>query len=125
MSSPEPRDQILYDKIKTDITNKYKPSAYRSGLIVKTYKTEYYNKHNNNNAYFGPKPKLSNLRRWFDEEWRTDTGNIGYNKKDDIYRPTIRVNKDTPTTLSELTKDQIIRAKKEKATTGRVKRFDV
>ena len=38
---PIPRDLILYDKIKNEISNKYKHSAYRSGLIVKKYKNEY------------------------------------------------------------------------------------
>jgi hypothetical protein len=120
---PIPRDIILYDKIKNEISNKYKHSAYRSGLIVKKYKNEYSKKYNRDDAYIGEKPKLSNLSRWFLEEWTTDRGDKGYKYKNDIYRPTKRINKDTPITLSELTKDQIIKAKKEKATTGRVKRF--
>ena len=36
---PTPRDIILYDKIKKEISEKYKHSAYRSGLIVKKYKS--------------------------------------------------------------------------------------
>ncbi len=123
MTSPEPRDRILYDAIKTKIINNYKPSAYRSGLIVKTYKKEYYNKHNNNNAYIGAKPEITNLKRWFDEQWTNQRGETGYKYNSDIYRPTIRINKDTPTTFNELTKDQITKAKKEKALTGRVKKF--
>ena len=120
---PIPRDIILYDKIKNEISNKYKHSAYRSGLIVKKYKNEYSKKYNRDDAYIGEKPKLSNLQRWFLEEWTTDRGDKGYTYKNDIYRPTKRINEDTPITFNELTKDQIIKAKKEKATTGRVKRF--
>ncbi len=36
---PIPRDIILYDKIKKEISEKYKHSAYRSGLrIMRGYK---------------------------------------------------------------------------------------
>jgi hypothetical protein len=122
---PKPRDPILYNKIKKEMSEKYKHSAYRSGLIVKEYKKEYYKKYKTNDAYIGEKPELSNLQRWFKENWRSDSGNIGYKYKDDIYRPTIRVNKYTPITYDELSKSQIERAKKEKKLTGRVKKFNV
>jgi hypothetical protein len=121
---PTRRDIILYDKIKKDISDKYKHSAYRSGLIVKKYKEEYVKKYNRDDAYIGDKPKLSNLQRWFLEDWKNQRGETGYKYKTDIYRPTIRINNDTPTTFDELTKDQIIKAKKEKATKGRVKKFN-
>ena len=32
---PKPKDVVLYEKIKKEISEKYKHSAYRSGLIVK------------------------------------------------------------------------------------------
>lgn len=121
---PKPNDKELYDKVKKEITNKYKPSAYRSGLLVKKYKEEYYKKHKNNNAYSGDRQN-SNLKRWFSEKWRTDKGEIGYKNKGDIYRPTIRINSKTPTTINELTPQQISRAKKEKKLKGRVKKYDV
>jgi hypothetical protein len=120
---PKPRDQILYDKIKKDISAKYKHNAYRSGLIVKKYKNEYMKKYNRDDAYIGEKPKLSSLQRWFLENWQNQRGETGYKYKNDVYRPTIRINKDTPTTFNELTKDQIIKAQKEKATKGRIKKF--
>jgi len=119
----EPKDLILYNKVKKEISEKYKHSAYRSGLIVKKYKEEYLKKYKKDDAYIGEKPKLSNLQRWFLEEWRNQRGEIGYKYNNDIYRPTIRINKDTPITFNELMKNQIIKAQKEKATTGRVKRF--
>jgi hypothetical protein len=121
---PTPRDIILYNKIKKEISEKYKHSAYRSGLIVKKYKEEYVKKYNRDDAYIGDKPKLSNLQRWFLEDWKNQRGETGYKYKNDIYRPTIRINNDTPILFSELTKDQIIKAKKEKATKGRVKKFN-
>ena len=120
---PEPKDKELYNKIKNEINIKYKPSAYRSGLLVQQYKKEYFKKHKNNDAYIGDKPELSNLTRWFLEGWRNQRGEIGYKFNGDIYRPTIRINTDTPKTFNELTKSQIERAKKEKKQTGRVKKF--
>ena len=120
---PKPTDEKLYESVKKDLFKKYvKPSAYRSGLLVQRYKEEYVKKHNNNNYYHGSKEN-SNLKRWFNEKWRSDGGYIGYKKKDDVYRPTIRINDKTPTTFNELTKTQIKKAKLEKAKTGRVKRF--
>ena len=119
----EPTDIKLYENIKNDVFKMYaKPSAYRSGLLVKKYKEEYVKKHNNKNYYKGSKQN-SNLKRWFDEKWMNQRGEVGYKKKGDIYRPTIKINEKTPTTFSELSKQQIERAKKEKATTGRVKNF--
>jgi hypothetical protein len=119
---PEPTDKELYNKVKEDIISKYKHSAYRSGLIVKKYKEEYEKKHKNNNAYTGSKSN-SNLKRWFDEKWINQRGEIGYNKKGDIYRPSIRITDETPKTWEELTPKRIKEASKEKATKGRVKRF--
>ena len=119
---PHPRDEILYNKIKNEITNKYKPSAYRSGMIVKKYKEEYYKKYKNNNSYIGDRNN-SNLKRWFDETWLNQRGEIGYKKQGDVYRPTIRVNNKTPTTFNELSQQQIKKAQKEKKNKGRVKQF--
>ena len=121
---PKPNDKELYEKIKKEITNKYKPSAYRSGLLVKKYKEEYYKKHKNNNAYSGDRQN-SNLKRWFNEKWTNQRGEVGYKTKGDIYRPTIRINSKTPTTINELTPQQISRAKNEKKVKGRVRKYDV
>ncbi len=98
--------------IKNEIHSKYKPSAYRSGLLVKKYKEEYYKKHKSNNAYTGDRQN-SNLKRWFNEKWRNQRGEIGYKQKGDVYRPTIRINDKTPTTFNELSISQIQRAKNE------------
>ena len=74
---PEARDKELYDKIKKEIVNKYKPSAYRSGLIVKNYKEEYYKKHNNNDSYTG-----NRLQSKFDEKWTNQNKKLDFKKKE-------------------------------------------
>ena len=74
----QPRDLLLYNKIKEQISNKYKHSAYRSGLIVKTYKDEYYKKYKRDDAYIGDKPKMSNLQRWFLENWTNERGETAH-----------------------------------------------
>ena len=115
---PEPKNKKLYEKVKDEIYKEYpKHSAYRSGLLVKEYKKR-------GGEYIGKENKSSGLNRWFKEKWRSQDGKIGYKSKSDIYRPTVRVNKDTPTTFSELSAKQIKNAQKEKKKTGRVKKFD-
>jgi hypothetical protein len=58
---PTPKDQILYEKIKQNINSKYKPSAYRSGLLVQEYKRENLKKYKNDDAYIGNR-QTSNLK---------------------------------------------------------------
>lgn len=121
---PTPKDQVLYDKIKKDVYLKYpKHSAYRSGMLVKAYKEAYLKKYKSNDAYLGSKNPNQGLQRWFSEVWLNQRGQVGYQKKGDIYRPLFRVTKDTPTTYSELSRSQIEKAMKEKKTKGRVKRY--
>ena len=111
-------NQELYDKVKKQIYAKYPVhSAYRSGLLVKTYKEQ-------GGKYIGKENKSSGLNRWFKEKWVNSRGEVGYKNKNDVYRPTVRVNKDTPTTFKELTKEQIKKAQAEKAKHGRIKKFD-
>ncbi len=119
-----PNDKELYEKTKKEIYKKYPVhSAYRSGLLVQAYKEAYEKKHKSKNAYSGKKNQNEGLSRWYSEEWKNDKGGIGYTSKSSVYRPTKRITKDTPTTFSELSKQQIEKAKKEKAKTGRVKKF--
>jgi len=120
--SSKPTDKELYEKIKKKV---YKDmpthSAYRSGQLVKQYKEAFEKKHGDKKkSYTGKSNKLKN---WFREEWRTQEGSTTYKKKGDIFRPTKRITKDTPTTFKELSKKEIERAKKEKKKTGRVKKF--
>lgn len=121
----KPTDLELYNKIKKEIYLKIpKNSAYRSGLIVKKYKEEYFKKYKNNNSYSGIKDNSKGLSRWFKEEWKTQDNKTTYSNKNDIFRPTKRITKDTPTTMKELTKKQIENAMKEKSKTKRVKKYN-
>lgn len=80
----------LYQKAKAIADEKYtKPSAYKSGFIVKKYKEL-------GGTYTDDKqPKK--LANWFREQW-ADIGGLDY----PVYRPTKRVNKDTPLTPEEI-----------------------
>ena len=119
-----PVDEKMYNKIKKAIYKKNpKHSAYRSGMIVKTYKKRFGEKNGKKKPYKGKKTKKHGLQRWFKEEWVNQRGKVGYKYKNDIYRPSKRITKKTPITHSELTKKQVKRARKEKYTKGRVKRF--
>ena len=114
----KPADQELYDKVKKQIYAKYPVhSAYRSSLLVKTYKEQ-------GGKYIGKKDSKKGLQRWHKETWLNQRGEVGYKNKSDVYRPTVRVNKNTPTTFKELTKEQVKKAQAEKAKTGRVKKCD-
>ena len=114
--NPEPINKKLYEKVKREIYAKYpEHSAYRSGLLVQEYKRR-------GGKYRGDRSK-GKLRRWFKEDWRNQRGEVGYDKAGDVYRPTKRVSKKTPTTFSELTEAEVRRAQKEKKRTGRVKSF--
>lgn len=63
------------------------------------------------------------LTRWFKEKWETQSGSKTYKKKGDIFRPTKRITKDTPTTMSELSPAQKKKAMAEKKATGKVKKY--
>ena len=113
----KPADPELYEKVKKEIIAKNPVhSAYRSGAIVKEYKKR-------GGTYTGTKPKKTGLTRWFEEDWKSQSGSYGYKKKGDIYRPTVRVTSKTPITMSELTEKEKKRAMYEKKTKGRVRSF--
>jgi len=92
---PIPLDKRLYAAVKREADQRYaKPSAYKSGYIVQTYKRrggKYANDH-----------KTRNLKRWFAEKWG-DIGHKGY----PVYRPFVKVDKKrTPLTASEISPTQ-------------------
>jgi len=87
---PTPNNPKLYQKVKDYANEIYsKPSAYKSGFIVKKYK-ELGGTYNDDN-------KAKKLKRWFQEEWK-DIGNLNY----PVYRPTRKVNSKTPLLQSEI-----------------------
>jgi hypothetical protein len=88
-------NQALYDKVKLYADQIYKkPSAYKSGFIVKTYKEQ--------GGTYSDNKKEKPLKDWFKAEWK-DIGGKDY----PVYRPTIRVNKKTPLTVKEIDPDQL------------------
>jgi hypothetical protein len=99
---PTPKDKELYNKAKLEADKIYKKSsAYKSGFIVKKYKELYKKKYGSDKAYIDDKNE-KNLKRWFDEKWE-DIGEGEY----PLYRPTKRINSNTPKTKQELTKSRI------------------
>jgi hypothetical protein len=96
---PTPLDADLYARVKKEADEKYKkPSAYKSGWIVKTYKDR--------GGKYSGKKEMKGLTNWFASKWK-DVGNKDY----PVFRPTKRVNKYTPLTADEIDpknlKDQI------------------
>jgi hypothetical protein len=80
----------LYEQAKRIADEKYsKPSAYKSGFIVKKYKEL-------GGTYTDDK-KTKNLKRWFKEDWK-DIGNKEY----PVYRPTKRISEKTPLLPQEI-----------------------
>ena len=83
-------DPELYEKVKKQASTIYpKSSAYRSGWIVKTYKSL--------GGTYSSDNKPKKLKTWFREQWK-DIGNKDY----PIFRPTVRINKNTPLTVPEI-----------------------
>ena len=96
----------LYEKAKAVADMKYsKPSAYKSGFIVKTYKQL--------GGTYSDDAKPKNLQRWFASQW-ADVGGMKY----PVYRPTVRLDKNTPLLASEIDpknlREQIIRKQRYK-----------
>jgi hypothetical protein len=87
---PKVDNPSLYAQAKAVADEKYsKPSAYKSGFIVKLYKKM--------GGTYTEDGQPKNLKRWFKESWK-DIGNQAY----PVYRPTIRVNEKTPLTPNEI-----------------------
>ena len=85
-----PLNMKLYNSVKRKAAIIYKkPSAYKSGYIVKEYKRQ------------GGKYKdgggTKNLKRWYKEKWR----DVGH-KKYPVYIPTKRISAKTPLTTKEI-----------------------
>lgn len=113
-----PTDENLWARVKKIADKIYeRPSAYKSGFIVKKYKEM------GGKFTTKPTPNKTGLSRWFAEDWKNQHGKVGYQHKNDVYRPTVKVTAKTPKTWKELNPKDIEKAKKEKSTKGRVKRF--
>jgi hypothetical protein len=92
---PEVVDKALYEAVKHQADKIYdKSSAYRSGWIVKKYKSL--------GGRYKDDGKPKNLERWYKEDWK-DVGGKDY----PVYRPTKRINEKTPLTASEIDKEDL------------------
>ena len=85
-----PLNERLYKEVKliADIIYK-KPSAYKSGYIVKEYKRR--------GGEYSGKKTTAGLTAWYRENWKNIAKN-GY----PVYRPTKIVNANTPLTVDEI-----------------------
>ena len=102
-------DKKLYEKVVKEAKEKFKkwPSAYASGWVVSTYKKR-------GGRYSGE--KNGTLERWYKEKWinvcelpkivpcgRTKSDNSPY----PYCRPLVRINKNTPKTVDEISKKEL------------------
>ena len=120
-----PADGRLYDSVKQRVYREIpKHSAYRSGHLVQEYKREFAKRYGEDkDPYIGLKPRKSGLTRWYQEEWRNESGGVGYDSKNTLYRPTNRVTADTPKTWGEISGSRVKSARAEKKAKGRVTKF--
>jgi Family of unknown function (DUF5872) len=125
---PTPSDQKLYDAVKAEADRKFlsKTSIYKSSWIVREYKKRG-GKYKNNN-----RDKNKGLLRWYREEWvdlnrpiKNSRGTIiGYKECGrpsattkgtyPLCRPVHRITAQTPTTIRELSPQDIEKAKNKK-----------
>jgi hypothetical protein len=92
----QPLDMKLYEKVKKKVYAIYeKPSAFRSGAVVKMYKEL-------GGKYSGERAK-GTLTRWFKEEWK-DVNPEKSASSYPVFRPTKRITKNTPLTVDEVDK---------------------
>jgi hypothetical protein len=99
---PTPTNPKLYEASKKKIMASYKKnSAFASGAIVKEYKQK--------GGKYLEDGEPKKLKRWFKEEWINVNPLVG-NTNEDAYptfRPTIKVNKNTPTIVSNISKEEL------------------
>ena len=102
-----PLNPTLYQKAKKIVYARYdKPSAYRSGALIKLYKEL-------GGTYISFDDGIDNmpLKRWFLENW-TDVNPDKTKKSYPVYRPTIRISEKTPKTADEISKNKLIEQSK-------------
>jgi hypothetical protein len=97
---PTPANPKLYERAKKIVYNQYtKPSAYRSGALVKKYKEL--------GGTYKPDDKAEKpLKRWFSEKWE-DVNPTKTKTSYPVYRPTVRVSEKTPKTKGEIGKKKL------------------
>jgi hypothetical protein len=112
-----PSDKKLYATVKSEADEKFlaKTSIYKSSWIIREYKKR-------GGLFEDPKKSNQGLTRWFKEKW-TDINRPGQpcgrakatlDDKYPLCRPTIRVTKQTPKLLEDISKKDIEIANKKK-----------
>jgi hypothetical protein len=121
----QPSDPRLYERVKRSVYRQHpRHSAYRSGLVVQTYKRAFRDQHGpRRSPYRGRRSPQTGLARWYKERWTNQRGETGYRYASDVYRPTRRVTARTPVTFRELSPRRLSAARRQKARQGRVRRF--
>jgi hypothetical protein len=95
-------DPEIYEVAKNIVYEQYKkPSAFRSGALVKKYK-ELGGRYSDD-----IKKNKTSLNRWFNEKWEDVNPNKN-NSSYPVYRPTIKINKNTPLVVDEIDKKNLI-----------------
>lgn len=121
--APIPQNKKLYKKILKEASKKFKsPSGiYRSAWIVR----EYLKRGGTYKTKSKPKSTSPGLRRWFREEWidistgkscgrKSARSQSSHSLRYPVCRPTKRISKSTPKTVSEISKRSLRKAIREK-----------
>jgi len=104
---PVPENTQLYEQVKYEIYKVYpKHSAHRSGLLVQEYKRR-------GGTYIGKKTNNKRISQMVSGTMVNQRDEPFYRFNSDIYRPTIRITKDTPRTFSEISPQGTERARRE------------
>lgn len=109
-----PIDTEIYNLAKKIVYSQYKkPSAYRSGALVKKYIEL-------GGRYVDEKKGKKTiddypLKRWYLETW-TDVNPYKSKSSYPVYRPTVRVSESTPKTVQEIPKKRLEQQAKLKQT---------
>lgn len=127
MASAKPADEKLYASVRDSVRRGAKsrwPSAYLSALVVRKYKDAMKKRGKSPYEVQSVPRKRAALTRWFDEKWvDVSSGReCGSAKRAGYYptcRPSVRVTKGTPVTLSELRKGQVKEMIAEKQRAGK------
>lgn len=99
---PTPTNPKLYEAVKKKIMKSYKKnSGFASGAIVKEYKRQ--------GGKYKEDGEPKKLKRWFKENWINVNPLLGITNEDayPTFRPTIKVNKETPTIVSNISKEEL------------------
>jgi hypothetical protein len=101
-----PADPELYEAVKKSVNQIYaKHSAYRSMAYIKEYKRR--------DGKFLADGKPQNLKRWQDEKW-ADVNPDATATSYPVFRPTVRIDEHTPTTVHEISMRELQKQSKRK-----------